>query len=216
MEEIFLRAMKEARAPTRTLLVTGFPRGTAHDDLLRICREEGEVREHFVLNSKYSVLFIVFYDLRASEKAYARLSREDVGGKPMQIKYTISKAEVPRGGDACDENKGQGRVIARDAARTEEILQSSGPIRRIERRGAEVSAEFYDSRDASTALSRLQKKKIEARAAWDYGLRERREIFSEADEIVRNAVHGYFKGPQARRRDMLRQSPERDTKRATG
>jgi RNA recognition motif-containing protein len=186
--------MKEERPPTRTLLVTGFPRGTTHDDILRLCREEGEVREHFVINNKYSVLFVVFYDLRDSEKACKRLSREDMGGKPMEIKYTINKTEVPRGGDTCDENKGQGRVVARDTEKTEEILAGSGSVKRIEKRGSEVSAEFYDSRDASAALVRLQREGIDARPGWDHGLRERRAMFSEADEIVRNAVHGYFKG----------------------
>lgn len=187
---------EEKQQPTRTLLTTNFPRGTSHDSILALCKAEGAVREHFVMHSKYSVFFVGFYDLRASEMAYKKLQSEEIGGKRLAVKYTIGRAEVPRGNDACDETKGQGTVIVEKASeRAEKILREEGDLKDLESRHGGLVANFYDSRRAASAVSRLRREgETEARIAWDHDLRRRREMFSEAEEVVKNAMHGYFKG----------------------
>ncbi|OAG32600.1 hypothetical protein NEIG_02632 [Nematocida sp. ERTm5] len=176
---------------TRTILITNFPKTVSHSDLLRICKSAGPVREHFVMNSKHSVFFVSFYDLRAAQKAHALLTGEK---NNFVVKYTISQREVPKGADSCTEDKNQGTVVYM-AAEEFRPVQESDVIDSI-KKGKENIIRFYDSREALKFLNMLkaEQPRSSPKMAWDNDLRKRITFLKTAEEIVKNAPGGFFKG----------------------
>lgn len=177
---------------TRTLLITNFPRGTPHDELIDACLSIGPIRETFVLHNKYSVLFVGFYDVRDSEKAYSKLRKMEVSGSKLSVRYAIGRAEVPKGRDVCDKFKEQGTIAIKKGSE-DEIMNTikQEETESVTNTETEIIAKFYDIRAVQRVVDRLN---TEVRYLWDNDLRRRRNMYSEAEETVKTAVHGYFKG----------------------
>lgn len=176
---------------TRTLLVTGFAKTTSHHEILDICRRCGEVREYFTLQNKYSVLFLSFYDISAAEKAAAVLASSPT--EKFLVKYSIAKCEIPKGTDACTEEKHQGSVSFIPA---EEIVFDSLQVRDKQTKNNELVLHFFDSRHALKFFGYLSSNfpRSSPRLVWDNDLRRRRQLLQEAEDIVKHAPLGYFKG----------------------
>ncbi|OAG31419.1 hypothetical protein NEDG_01946 [Nematocida displodere] len=166
---------------TRTLVISNFHRSMPAKEVASICKSAGEVKEHFILQNKDSVLFVAFFDLRASEQAFEALSK-----KKVSVKYTISTCEAPRGSDICTEETNQGTLVYTSAS---SLVPNEASIYARSSKNADTFLRFYDSRDALAHLSALKKShpKANPHLAWDNDLRKRRNMLLEAEEIVRNA-----------------------------
>jgi len=174
---------------TRTILVTDFPKNVSHAEILKMCRDFGEVRDHYTMQSKSSVLFISFYDIRSAEKA-----AKAVGSAPnesFKVKYSIAMCEVPKGTDACTEDKNQGSVCF---APNPDIAIDSEKVWKREKRGSEQVVQFYDTRDAVKFFEELRRDfpRSNPRLVWDNDLRKRRSMLQEAEEVVKNASVGFY------------------------
>ncbi|EHY66046.1 hypothetical protein NERG_00742 [Nematocida ausubeli] len=187
---------------TRTILITDFPKNIAHAHLLRICKTVGAVKEHFVMNNKHSVFFVSFYDLRTTKKAKDVLSGEKNG---FTVKYAISQREIPKGSDSCTEDKNQGSVVymaneAVEPENQEEVIDSI-------KKGKEHTVRFYNSKEALKFLNSLKTEhpRSQPKIVWDNDLRKRITLLKAAEEIVKAAPAGFFKGVSATEQPMKRQ-----------
>ncbi|KAI5186090.1 hypothetical protein NEHOM01_1272 [Nematocida homosporus] len=175
---------------TRTLLLTNFSKSKSHQDLLSICQKAGEVKEHFTMHNKYSVLFVVFYDLQAAVRAKEELSSLD---SSIVIKFSIARCEIPKGSDACTEEKNQGSVSY--LGTTEYMPDNPQEISKQTKKGNETVLLFHDSRCALKFLQYLKTShpRAGAKLCWDNDLRKRRNLLLEAEEVVKNAPPGFTK-----------------------
>lgn len=176
---------------TRTLLITNFPKTILHENLLQMCKSFGEVKEHFIMNNKHSVFFVSFYDLRASKRAYTALTNDK---NKFVVRYAISLREIPKGSDSCSEEKNQGTVTY--TANDEQDIENQAEIIERIKKGKEHTVRFYDSREALKFLSHLKstQPRSSPKIAWDNDLRKRITLLKAAEEIVKNAPPGFFKG----------------------
>lgn len=174
---------------TRTLLVSNM-QDTSADEVLQKCRECGDVKEHYFLHKKTSVIFITFYDLRSASKAKDLISREIKGVSAM---YSIARCEVPKGSDICTEEANQGTISYISGEDHTEKIQSQICDRK--KRNNENIITFYDSRDAIEFLKTIQSTypRAEARFCWDNDLRKRRNMWLTAENIVKTAPIIAFK-----------------------
>ncbi|KAI5190551.1 hypothetical protein NEMIN01_1089 [Nematocida minor] len=176
---------------TRTILITNFSKNISHSDLLRTCKTYGEVKEHFIMNNKHSVFFVCFYDLRSAQKAYSSLVDDK---NKFTVKYAISLKEIPKGSDSCSEDKNQGSVTY---TASEEIkAENENEVSDVVKKGKEITAKFYDSREALKYLEAIKASHPRAspKIVWDNDLRKRITLLKAAEEIVKNAPQGFFKG----------------------
>ncbi|KAI5192077.1 hypothetical protein NECID01_1786 [Nematocida sp. AWRm77] len=177
--------MKEE--PTRTLLVTNFSRERAHAEILDVCKQCGEIREHFIMQNKPSVLFVSFYDIRGAEKAFSALRSSKA--ESYTVKYSLSMCEIPKGTDACTEEKHQGSL---SFVPGKDVQVDQAQIKSQAKRNNELCMCFYDSRAALKFFSHLLQHVpgSSPRLLWDNDLRKRRQLLLEAEEIVKNAPIG--------------------------
>lgn len=194
---------------TRTILITNFPKEVSHSEILRMCKEAGDVKEHFVMNNRHSVFFVSFYDIRSAKKAYSSIAGSEK--TRFVVKYAISLREIPKGSDTCSEDKNQGTVVY---SGPEEIKpEKSSEIYDISKKGKEISVKFYDTREAVKYMNTIKETspRSNPRIAWDNDLRKRIRILKESEEIVKNAPVGFFKGigeEEPQKRPFSQKTPE--------
>ncbi|KAH9385310.1 uncharacterized protein NEMAJ01_0206 [Nematocida major] len=176
--------MEEA---TRTLLVTNFPKTVSHAEILRLCKSHGDVREHFIMGNKHSVFFVSFFDVRDAVKAQKALSEK------FAVKFTISTREIPKGSDACTEEKNQGSVTY---SGSEEIPCESSETFSSAKNAREFTVRFYDSRKACKFVSEIKSSfpRANPKFVWDNDLRRRITLLKAAEEIVKSAPGGFYRG----------------------
>lgn len=193
------RLKKEASPelkPTRTLLVSGIKTQEENEQIRAFISKQGEVKEMYTIQDSVHVLFAIMYDIRDSEKALNGLRAQ---GK--SVTYTVSKYEIPREVDRCDETKNQGTLLLvsrdLDAPFTEEevrkMFEGFGTLKCIrEYKTFQRFIEFYDSRSAVAAQKKLHetaygKGTIIIRFVWDTTTKQRWAMINNTDAILKAA-----------------------------
>ena len=181
--------------PTRTLLVSKIGSQEENSKIREEVLRHGDVREMYTIQDSFSVLFVMMYDIRASEKVFNVLKAQE-----KNVTYTISKYEIPREVDRCDESKNQGTLllVSRDLEEplsdqmVREMFQEFGDIKCIrEYKTFQRFIEFYDSRSAIAAHKKLHEKAygkgvIIIRFVWDISNKQRWSMIAETDSILKN------------------------------
>lgn len=179
---------------TRTLLISGLNGKTHTENILENLKAYGQIKETYTIQSCPNICFVIFYDLRSSEKAF-----EDLKEKGMSVIYTVSKYEIPRDIDRCDELKNQGTVlvITRDLDKPlssddiKELFKDVGEIKQIrEYKTFQKFVEFYDTRAAVNAVKKHNetacgKGILSIRFIWDVSVQQRWQMIAQTDEILK-------------------------------
>lgn len=180
---------------TRTLLVSGI-RDKEENELIRnLIGRTGSVKEIYTIQDSHAILFAIMYDIREAEKLFKTLKSQ---GK--NLVYTVSKYEIPREVDRCDDTKNQGTLLLvsrdLDVPFTEDevhkLFEEFGDIKCIrEYKSFQRFIEFYDSRSAVAAYKRLHEKEygkgtIIIRFVWDMTNKQRWAMIGETDRILKS------------------------------
>ncbi|KCZ75073.1 hypothetical protein H311_03955 [Anncaliia algerae PRA109] len=180
---------------TRTLFIGKIASQEENTELRKYLQSTDDVFEIYSFNETlYNVLFVIFFDLRTSERVY-----EDLKEQGKFVLYTISKYEIPRNGDRCDENKNQGTllVMGRDLnepLQEEELLalfQTHGKIRSVrDFKPFQKYLEFYDTRDTVKAFKSIDTTKykngyLSLKFFWDIPINTRWEMIKEVDNALK-------------------------------
>lgn len=185
---------------TRTLLITNI---SSEDDYKRLKEKlegTGKVKETYGILENTSILFVIFFDLRHAKKIKESLHEQKIGSSILKVYYTISKYEIPREGDTCDDTKNQGTllIISRDLKvplTDEEIYQLFSPFGEIkelrEYKPFQKFIEYWDSRCTINAYRKFGEQKykegvILLRYLWDSNTKMRWDIIRETDNLLQN------------------------------
>lgn len=192
---------------TRTILVSNFAKNATPKDILAICNKMGEVREHYTMQNKGSVLFVSFFDIRAAEKACAELRQKKEG---YLVKYTINRNEIPSGTDECTEEKHQGSISYVSSGQNLLPANAASVYDKADANGVSI-LRFYDTRDALKHLGSLKKTRPQTspKCVWDRDLRARRKLLLEAEEVLKSATIGNIRSSS----DAKRTAPTEDSDR---
>lgn len=180
---------------TKTIIVTGF-RDEAHQAEVRGRLEERfEVRESYTIQNDHRVLCVLFYDERRAREAISYLKESE--GLPSH--HIISKYEIPRDMDKCDESRNQSTLLFTfknlvdtvDDKEFSEQVAKFGEVKDIRYvKTHQRCVEFYDSRSASAAFHGLNELRfmdsvIQAKWVWDLSTKMRWELIRLTDSILK-------------------------------
>ncbi|EJW02193.1 hypothetical protein EDEG_03369 [Edhazardia aedis USNM 41457] len=185
---------------TRTLLITNISEED-QPQLKEALAELGDIRETYTIAGR-NILFVIFYDVRAAMQAKASMNNKQIGQSTIKINYTVSKYEIPKENDICDETKNQGTLllVSRDLQTplTEKeivaILGSYGEIKEIrEYKAFQKFVEFYDTRCAVKAYNDFGERAYKngtlmLRYLWDMSKKKRWEFVKETDDILEGLI----------------------------
>lgn len=184
---------------TRTLLISGIKDKEENERIRSLVGSSGAVKEIYTIQESASILFAIMYDIRGAEGLFKILKSQ---GK--NVIYTVSKYEIPREVDRCDETKNQGTLLLvsrdLDAPFTEEevrkLFEEFGDIKCVrEYKAFQRFIEFYDSRSAVSAFKKLHEKEykkgtIIIRFVWDMTNKQRWAMIAETDSILKGLSLG--------------------------
>lgn len=182
--------------PTRTLLVSKIKNEEENTQIRESVAKAGSVREIYTIRDSVSILFVIMHDTRECEKAFGMLKSQ---GKC--VTYTVSKYEIPREIDRCDESKNQGTLllVSRDleAPFTDDevykLFEEFGDVKCVrEYKTFQRFIEFYDSRCAVAAYKKLHEKPYGKgttiiRFVWDMTSKQRWAMIANTDAILKSA-----------------------------
>ncbi|KIY73438.1 hypothetical protein CYLTODRAFT_240973 [Cylindrobasidium torrendii FP15055 ss-10] len=181
-DEAMIEERIQRERPCRTLFIRNIKYETNSDDVRHQFEEHGDIKTFFDLISTRGMVFVTYYDLRAAERARERLQDTEIGGRPIDVHYSL-----PRDEDGGREVEMQGNllVVLRqspsgviDDNELRRVLQSSGDIKQIRPtangRPDSRYVEFFDTRGAVDAHERLRDKPLQdgvmdLEYAWDIG-----------------------------------------------
>jgi len=98
------RIMRER--PCRTLFIRNIKYETDSDDVRRKFEEHGEIKTFFDLIANRGMVFVTYYDLRAAERARERLQDTQISGRPIDVHYSLPRADEQNAKDPKDRNQG--------------------------------------------------------------------------------------------------------------
>ncbi|KAM0687979.1 hypothetical protein COBT_000770 [Conglomerata obtusa] len=183
---------------TRTVLVTNI---SSIDDNILIkekLAEYGAIRESYTIQENKSILFAIFYDLRQAIKAKNEMNDMKIGESNIKTHFTISKYEIPKEGDLCDETRNQGTllVISRNLdvpltnEELSELFEPFGDIKEIrEYRTFQKFIEFWDTRNTVRVYNEFGERKYKSgvlmlRYLWDTTRKMRWDLIKITDNIL--------------------------------
>lgn len=194
-----LKRLKKDEFPevvsTRTLFISKISSKEENTKIKEYLQSTGNVHEIYSLNdSLYEVIFVIFYDIMTSEEVYNQLTKE---GK--EVLYTISKYEIPRNGEKCDETKNQGTILIMGRDLTEiltedevaELTEPFGKVRWIrDFKPFQKFVEYDDTRNALKAFKEINDMKyktgsLAVKLSWDIPVNTRWEMIKEIDSALK-------------------------------
>ncbi|CAG8506916.1 6063_t:CDS:10 [Funneliformis caledonium] len=105
----FLEARLALERPCRTLFIRNIQYGTKTELVRSKFEEYGEIRDIFDIIEKRGMLFLSFYDIRASEKAKVEMQNYEFGGRKIDVHYSLPKENEEM--IYCDRDKNQGTLF---------------------------------------------------------------------------------------------------------
>ncbi|KAL5519435.1 hypothetical protein ACEPAH_1118 [Sanghuangporus vaninii] len=156
------RIMRER--PCRTLFIRNIKYETNSDEVRQKFNEHGEIKTFFDLIANRGMVFVTYYDLRAAERARERLQNTEIGGRPIDVHYSLPRADEQNSKDPKDRN--QGTLLATLHNTTSPIddnevrrrFQQFGDIKNVkpgDNRHSQRYVEFYDTRSCEDAYERM-------------------------------------------------------------
>ncbi|KAF7682720.1 Protein MEI2-like 2 [Astathelohania contejeani] len=188
---------------TRTLLITGINPSTNPKLIRSEISKHGAIKETYTSQQNPSILFIIFYDIRESQKVFETFNNTQLLGSNIKMYYTTSRYEVPKEIDKCDETKNQGtiRLVYRtdkdepiSMTEVRHILKPFPHIKAIrEKTSTSKFIEFYDTRSTDMAYTQLNNSpykegKLGIKYVWDLSNKQRLDIASNTEKILRSCV----------------------------
>ncbi|AFM98661.1 hypothetical protein EHEL_071350 [Encephalitozoon hellem ATCC 50504] len=180
---------------TKTIIVTGFNDLKHHEEVRDRVKKRFEVKESYTIQNDYRVLCILFYDERKAREAISYL-KESEG---LSSYHIISKYEIPRDMDKCDESRNQSTLLftfknlagsVDDKEFSEEVCKF-GEVKDIRYvKTHQRCVEFYDSRSAVAAFHGMNELKfmdgvMQAKWVWDLSTKTRWELIRLTDSILK-------------------------------
>ncbi|CAD6585092.1 MAG: hypothetical protein TREMPRED_004048 [Tremellales sp. Tagirdzhanova-0007] len=108
----------------------------------------GDIKTYFDLVKNRGMIFITYFDLRAAERARDGMHNTNIGGRPIDVHYSLPRADEQSG--PCDEDKNQGSVLV--------SLRQQRPINEFELGRIQKIVQYFDSRAAALFGDELQNK----------------------------------------------------------
>ncbi|TIB33400.1 hypothetical protein E3P84_02198 [Wallemia ichthyophaga] len=153
--------------PCRTLFVRNIAY-EADSALIRTPFESyGELANFFDLIKRRGMCFITYFDVRAAESAFNAMQGSHIGGRPLDVHYSLPQADETS--QPCDRGKHQGTLSVWLESCTEPINDSAlsdlfeqygqvKDIRDYDDRSDSRYVEFFDERSALAAFDNLNMK----------------------------------------------------------
>ncbi|KAG8219409.1 hypothetical protein J3R82DRAFT_331, partial [Butyriboletus roseoflavus] len=140
---------------------------TNSEDVRRSFEEHGEIKTFFDLVSTRGMVFVTYYDLRAAERARERLQGSEIGGRPIDVHYSLPRDDQKQGGDREKNQQYQGCLIvtlkdSRQIIDDNEVrrkFQQFGDVKSVMPVGDRADqryVEYYDMRNCDEAFDRLR------------------------------------------------------------
>jgi len=155
------RASRER--PTRTLFVRNISYDISEDALRNEFGKHGEIKKVFNLIEKRGMAFITFYDLRHADKAKRELQDTELGGRKIDVHYSLPKEDNnPKDDD--DKNKGTLFVTVRDATEefdnvaVKKLFEQWGAIKEVRDCTGNPTQKFVECWDLRDSASIVQEK----------------------------------------------------------
>ncbi|KAI9309421.1 hypothetical protein BJ944DRAFT_7078 [Cunninghamella echinulata] len=181
----------------RTLFVRNIQFDTKEDEILKVFSPYGDIKEIFNRMETRGIVFVHYYDLRSAERAKRDCENIMIGGRNLDIHYSVPKDDIRV--VKCDRTKNQGTLLLSLNGSQSALVDSElydyfkqfGDIKVIRTPTFKTSSEnterwqrfveFYDSRAAVAAADATHGKsykngKWDVTYFWDQGPRERRDV----------------------------------------
>lgn len=180
---------------TRTLFISGIKDVEENNEIMNYIKSNTSVKESYTIQNNNSLLFVLFYDIRESERMM-----EDLNNMGKNVIFTVSKYEIPREVDRCDWNKNQSTILLVSRGldtplgepELKVLFSEFGDIKCIrEYKPFQRFLEFYDSRCTKKAFDKLHDKSykngtILIRFVWDMTSKQRWDIINDTDLILKS------------------------------
>lgn len=183
---------------TRTLCIGNISSIEEQQSIKDYLNSLENVFEIYTLNDQiYSVLFVIFYNYKTCEEVFDHFTAQD-----KVVLYTVSKYEIPRTPDKCDESKNQGTILVMGRDLTEPLaeedlitlFQTYGKIRCIrDYKPYQKYIEFEDTRHAINAFNSIDGTKYKSgslllKFSWDIPVNKRWEMIKEIDTVLKEVA----------------------------
>lgn len=193
---------------TRTLIITGISNSQIHEQLVQELETFPSFKEIYQIKDPNTIIFVLFYDLLDSRAAYTKYTDYQIDDTIINAHYAISKYEIPRPIDRCDEYKNQGTclLMMRDMDRPMneadimKLASENGKVKEIrEHKTFQKHVVFYDSRCAVNFMKEKNNLlfgtgKMFVRIMWDYEKDERGKIANLVDNILHEVRGNNYSG----------------------
>ncbi|CAD25670.2 hypothetical protein [Encephalitozoon cuniculi GB-M1] len=210
---------------TKTIIVTGFNDQKHQEEVRGRVEKTFEVRESYTIQNDYRVLCILFYDERRAREAIGYL-KESEG---LSSYHIISKYEIPRDMDKCDESRNQSTLLftfknlmeAVDDKEFSEQVNKFGEVKDIRYvKTHQRCVEFYDSRSAVAAFHGMNELRfmdgvMQAKWVWDLSTKTRWELIRLTDSILKECKLE-IKAPTRRENEDAREEGKKRKKAQDG
>ncbi|EJD54479.1 hypothetical protein AURDEDRAFT_141332 [Auricularia subglabra TFB-10046 SS5] len=168
--------------PCRTLFIRNIKYETDSNHVRARFEEFGEIKSFYDLISSRGMVFVTYYDLRAAERTRERLQGAELAGRPIDVHYSLPRADEQNG--RCDRDKNQGTLLVSlrnspsgqpiDEHELRRKLQQFGDVKGIKSAGSPTDryVEMYDTRSCEEAHDKLRHQPLqdgdmEIEFAWD-------------------------------------------------
>lgn len=157
--------------PCRTLFIRNIKYETSSEDVRRQFEEYGEIKSFYDLVSSRGMVFVTYFDLRAAERARERLQGAEIAGRPIDVHYSLPRADEQSG--RCDRDKNQGTLLVSlqnsasgqplDDNELRRRFQQFGDVKGVKPAGGphERYVELYDTRACEDAHDKLHHQNIQ-------------------------------------------------------
>lgn len=191
-----MQALEKPLEPTRTVLITGFEDADEFERFKETNLPADKIIEHYTI-PKTNFLFVIFGDARDAIKFVKNFSSET-----LSIQYTISKHEIPRKADECNEKNMQSSInflfkgvdVNIEDSFIANFLKQYGDIRELRNsKPQQKTVEFYDIKSARKAFDALNDSPfgtgiVKCRWVWDISQYHRNEYLKRTDELLKEFV----------------------------
>ncbi|ORX44032.1 hypothetical protein DM01DRAFT_1195411 [Hesseltinella vesiculosa] len=168
--------------PSRSLFIRNIAYDTKADHILDLFRPYGDIKDTYDQIAGRGILFIHFFDIRASEQAKRDAADRLVGDRPLDVHFSVPKDDIRV--IKCDQTKNQGTLLlslngSQDILVDKELyeeFQQFGDIKVIRTPNFKKASgstakwqrfiEFFDSRAAVDAAKANQGKEYKG-GIWD-------------------------------------------------
>ncbi|KZW00500.1 hypothetical protein EXIGLDRAFT_830659 [Exidia glandulosa HHB12029] len=182
VHESLIEERIQRERPCRTLFIRNIKYETNSEDVRHQFEEYGEIKSFYDLVSSRGMVFVTYFDLRAAERARERLQGTEIAGRPIDVHYSLPRADEQSG--RCDRDKNQGTLLVAlhnsasgqplDDNELRRKFQQFGDVKGIKPAGGinERYVELYDTRACEAAHDKLrhqplQDGEMDIAFAWD-------------------------------------------------